>query len=102
LKGSGVSVLVRNKKLPLNLVKEAFSHSTTKGERLLQVETFGDTFGPGSRRKRPALASTSLADMLMKADDKFDDYDDANDGDYHKWDIKEAKDAVQHAIFSKG
>ena len=46
VKGSGVSVLVRNKKLPLSLVKEAFANSTTKGERLLQVEGFGDTFGP--------------------------------------------------------
>lgn len=34
-KGSGVSVLVKNKKLPLNLVKEAFNQTTTKGERLL-------------------------------------------------------------------
>ena len=28
-KGSGVSVLVKNKKLPLNLVKDAFNKSTT-------------------------------------------------------------------------
>ena len=32
---SGISVLVRNKKLPLNLVKEAFNKTLTKGERLL-------------------------------------------------------------------
>ena len=35
MKGSGISVLVRNKKLPLNLVKEAFNKTTSKGERLL-------------------------------------------------------------------
>ena len=34
-KGSGVSVLIRNKKLPLSLVKDAFNNSTSKGERLL-------------------------------------------------------------------
>jgi nuclear GTP-binding protein len=34
-KGSGISVLVKNKKLPLSLVKEAFATSTSKGERLL-------------------------------------------------------------------
>jgi nuclear GTP-binding protein len=34
-KGSGVSVLVRNKKLPLNLVKDAFNKTISKGERLL-------------------------------------------------------------------
>ncbi len=32
---SGISVLVRNKKLPLNLVKEAFNKTLSKGERLL-------------------------------------------------------------------
>lgn len=95
-------MLVRNKKLPLNLVKEAFTNSTTKGERLLQVETFGDTFGPGSRRKRPALASTSLTEMLTKAEDKFDEYDDVKDGDYHKWDEQGPKLEPQHAVFSKG
>jgi len=68
-KGSGVSVLVRNKKLPLSLVKEAFHNSTTKGERLLQVETFNDTFGPTSRRKRPNMNTSSLAEMLMNAEE---------------------------------
>lgn len=34
-RGSGVSVLIRNKKLPLNLVKEAFNQTISKGERLL-------------------------------------------------------------------
>jgi len=65
-------VLVRNKKLPLNLVKEAFTNSTTKGERLLQVEGFGETFGPTSRRKRPTIGTTSLADMLMNANENND------------------------------
>jgi len=41
-----VSVLVRNKKLPLNLVKEAFNSTASKGERLLQVEGYGEVFGP--------------------------------------------------------
>lgn len=60
-KGSGISVLVKNKKLPLSLVKEAFATSTTRGERLLQVEGFKDTFGPTARRKRPTMNTTSLA-----------------------------------------
>lgn len=34
-KGSGMSVLVRNKKLPLSLVKDAFNKTLSKGERLL-------------------------------------------------------------------
>lgn len=101
MKGSGVSVLVRNKKLPLSLVKEAFNNSTTKGERLLQVEGFNDTFGPGSRRKRPTLGTTSLAEMLMQVNEGQEDYDDAKDKDLHRFDVKE-REHVQHAIFSKG
>jgi len=50
------------------------------------VEGFNDTFGPTSRRKRPALSTTSLAEMLMQAEDKQDDYNPEKDGDFHKWD----------------
>ena len=63
-------MLVRNKKLPLSLVKEAFSKSTSAGERLLQVESFNDTFGPASRRKRPTMNTSSLAEMLLNAEEK--------------------------------
>ena len=34
-RSSGISVLVKNKKLPLNLVKDAFNKTLSKGERLL-------------------------------------------------------------------
>lgn len=101
-RGSGVSVLIRNKKLPLSLVKEAFANSTTKGERLLQVESFNDTFGPQSKRKRPNLQTSSLAEMLLNAEEKMDDYDAAKDNDLHKWEVQDFKDETSHAIFSKG
>jgi nuclear GTP-binding protein len=90
-KGSGVSVLVKNKKLPLSLVKEAFQSTTTKGERLLQVESFHDTFGPTSRRKRPNMHTSSLAEMLMNAEDAQGDYNAEKDGDLHKWEIADSK-----------
>ena len=53
--GSGFSVHLKTKKLPLSLVKETFNKTLSEGERLLQVSSFGDTFGPGARRKRPNL-----------------------------------------------
>jgi len=34
-KGTGYSVLVKGKKLPLSLVKETYDKTLTKGERLL-------------------------------------------------------------------
>ena len=38
--GSGFSVLVKGKKLPLSLVKETFDKTLSKGERLLQIESY--------------------------------------------------------------
>lgn len=87
-------MLVKNKKLPLSLVKDAFTNSLSKGDRLLQVEGFKDTFGPQSRRKRPTIGTTSLAEMLMQANDNMNEYNEANDKDLHRFDEVEAKDAV--------
>lgn len=87
-RGSGVSVLIRNKKLPLNLVKEAFSNTISKGERLLQVEKFEDTFGPTARRKRPTIGTSDMSEMLAKVGDNAVEYDPVNDNDLHKKFIK--------------
>lgn len=93
--------MVKNKKLPLSLVKDAFNKSTSKGERLLQIEKFEDTFGAMSRRKRPNVGTSCMAEMLMKIGDNHADYNEANDKDLHKFDFKE-KDEVKHAVFFKG
>ena len=93
-KGSGVSVLVKNKKLPLSLVKDAFNSTLGKGERLLQVETFQDTFGPTQRRKRPNIGTSCMDEMLQKANDTIDDYDPVKDNDLNKHIVKDAKDAA--------
>lgn len=53
--GSGFSVMLKSKKLPLSLVKETYNKTLSEGERLLQVAGFGDTFGPKSRRKKSTL-----------------------------------------------
>ena len=101
-RGSGVSVLVRNKKLPLNLVKDAFNKTISKGERLLQVEKFEDTFGPTSRRKRPNVGTSNLSDMIMKAGEDNVEYDATNDKDLHKFDAQDSKQEVAAAVFFKG
>lgn len=54
--GSGFSVHLKTKKLPLSLVKETYHKTLSEGERLLQVQSFTDTFGPNSKRKRPNLS----------------------------------------------
>ena len=84
-------MLVRNKKLPLNLVKEAFNSTASKGERLLQVEGYGEVFGPQSRRKRPTLGTTSLAEMIATSNEVNDSYDAKKDNDLHKHAIADMK-----------
>ena len=64
-------MLVKNKKLPLSLVKDAFNKSLSKGDRLLQIEKFEDTFGPLSRRKRPTVGTSSLDDLLNRVEENY-------------------------------
>ena len=101
-KGSGFSVLVKNKKLPLSIIKETFDKTLTKGQRLLQIETFQDTFGAKMKRKRPNLAITDLEAMAKEVTSKNDTYDSTKDNDLNKHVMQEFRDASRHSIFDKG
>jgi nuclear GTP-binding protein len=101
-KGSGFSVLVKNKKLPLSIIKESFDKTLTKGQRLLQIETFQDTFGPKMKRKRPNVALTDLEAMAKEVSSKNETYDSTKDVDLNKSVIQEFRDASRHSIFDKG
>lgn len=100
--GSGFSVHLKTKKLPLSLVKDTFSKSLSEGERLLQVQGFNETFGPKSKRKRPNLAISDLDALMQTVEEKHDGYSNVKDVDLHKHDVLDAKDEVRHAIFDKG
>ena len=90
--GSGFKIQLKTKKLPLSLVKDTFHKTLTDGERLLQVQSFGQTFGPKNQRKRPALLATSMEDLMTVMEKKHDDYDEAKDLDKTKFDIVDIKD----------
>ena len=100
--GSGFTVALRTKKLPLSLVKETFHKTLSEGERLLQVSSFNDTFGPKSRRKRPTIQLTGLDELMGNVDEKNGFYEPEKDADLHKNDFVESKNEVRHAIFEKG
>ena len=85
-------MLIQGKKLPLSLLKDHFDKTTSKGERLLQIESYNDTFGPKSKRKRPNLISENLEDMLMKVEENQLNYDETKDKDLHRGDIADMKD----------
>ena len=100
--GSGFSVHLKTKKLPLSLVKETFNKTLSEGERLLQVSSFGDTFGPSARRKRPNLMLQSMEEMADAVMEKQGFYEPDKDNDLHKNDFVETKNEARHAIFEKG
>ena len=87
-------MLVRNKKLPLSLVKDAFNSTLTKGDRLLQVESYKDTFGPLSRRKRPTIGTSCMTEMMTRTQETNEDYNPVKDIDLHRNDFIFAKDEV--------
>jgi nuclear GTP-binding protein len=101
-KGSGFSVLLQGKKLPLSLVKDTYNKTLSQGDRLLQIESFKDTFGPKQKRKRPNIAITDLEAMVRNVAEKVDSYNPVQDVDLHKNDEKDMRDGHRHKIFDKG
>ena len=100
--GSGFSIHLKSKVLPLSLVKDTLTKTLSEGDRLLQVQPFQDTFGPNSRRKRPNLAISGLEDLVAAVEQKQETYDEVKDVDLHKNDEVNERDEARHAIFEKG
>lgn len=57
--------LIKSNKLPLSLLAEKTQASQLK---VLEVETFDDTFGPKSKRKKPKLGCLDLEEMMNMQD----------------------------------
>ena len=93
---------LKTKKLPLSLVKETYNKTLSEGERLLQVQSFTDTFGPNSRRKRPNLSLQCMDQLMESVEEKHGFYEPSKDTDLHKNDMVELKNEARHAIFEKG
>jgi nuclear GTP-binding protein len=64
------TVLLREKKLPLQLLEDPERRVGGKAARasLLATQPFGDTFGPQRRRKRPKLAAEGLEALVAHAE----------------------------------
>ena len=54
------------------------------------------------KRKRPAIATTDLEEMVKSVDNKRGKYDSKVDTDWHKNDVMDSKDATRSKIFEKG
>ena len=91
------SVLLKSKKLPLSLLTDP---AKTKPVKMLEVETFEETFGKKKTRRRPKIGSESLGDLLSKAEEASSQYVPEKDSN-----IKteyEYMDAAKENIFTKG
>ena len=100
-KGSGHSILISGRKLPVSLLKGADIKSS-KNVRLLDIESFEDTFGAKARRKKPRITSYNLDSLVEKAQKRQLEYDPAKDEDYHKHDMIDAKERTKDKRMEAG
>jgi nuclear GTP-binding protein len=72
----GYTVLLREKKLPLQLLEDPEKKVGGKQARshILTTQPFKDTFGPNRKRKRPSIALESYADLVDSAEAKEEQY----------------------------
>eukprot|EP00960_Hanusia_phi_P044253 756538-Hanusia_phi.AAC.2 len=91
------TVLLKGKKLPMSLLTDS---AKIKSVKMLDVEPFEETFSKGRKRKRPKLASADLSEMLAKADEAKEGYDENKDSNIEE--MHEYSEAARENIFMKG
>uniref|UniRef100_A0A383VJE8 Nuclear/nucleolar GTPase 2 n=1 Tax=Tetradesmus obliquus TaxID=3088 RepID=A0A383VJE8_TETOB len=97
------TVLLREKKLPLQLLEDPERKVGGKQKRvdLLSTQPYGETFGPNRKRKRPKLAADGYDDLVQAAAAKEEKFD-AKGKDVVLGEFSEFKNAAKDAIFDKG
>merc|ERR1719421_1370069 len=98
------NVVLKASKLPMSLLKDSDKEGKMK---LLQVETFEQTFGPKKLRKKPKLAVDDLSALADRAESNTDKYAEDKDGqrvEYkeHEHQSGEDKTLVSEYVFQKG
>eukprot|EP00331_Platyophrya_macrostoma_P001886 CAMPEP_0176424676 /NCGR_PEP_ID=MMETSP0127-20121128/10965_1 /TAXON_ID=938130 /ORGANISM="Platyophrya macrostoma, Strain WH" /LENGTH=565 /DNA_ID=CAMNT_0017805751 /DNA_START=20 /DNA_END=1717 /DNA_ORIENTATION=+ len=92
-------ILIKQKQLPISLISEETKENKMN---ILEVETFEDTFGPKSKRKRPKLDNYVPINMLAKVEEKLEGYKMDKDRDLHKNDIVDSKDIAPSGLLKAG
>ena len=91
------TVLLKGKKLPLSLLQDS---AKTRPVKMLDVETFEETFSRKRKQKRPKLAGSDLAELLKKVDEKMESYDIKKDSNVVS--NIEYSEVAKENIFNKG
>ncbi|EFJ47260.1 hypothetical protein VOLCADRAFT_81595 [Volvox carteri f. nagariensis] len=98
------TVLLREKKLPLQLLEDPEKKGSGKQARasLLATQPFADTFGPKKQRKKPKLAVESLEDLVQTVGDKGERYDEGKASIGPSSELQGLKDVMLERAYEKG
>jgi nuclear GTP-binding protein len=91
------SVLIKQHKLPMGLLKDATSRQRMD---LLGAETYESTFGPRKQRKRAKLAVYDLESLVARAEGAAGDYVEGADSNIERF--ADYTDAAREKVFEAG
>lgn len=91
-------VVLNQTNLPVSLLNERAKFARV---HLLETESFESTFGKKSKRKKPNLKLNSLEEMVAKAENANETYDEVKDK-AKVTDAPDSKDAAREYIFAAG
>lgn len=80
------NILIKKRNLPMSLLSDPVKENKI---RLLDVETYEETFGPKSRRKKIKLQVNSLEEMAEKVVEKTQTYEPEKDRDIKREELDE-------------
>lgn len=92
-------VLLRQNKLPISLLRDV---KAEKSVNILQVESFGATFGQKALRKRPKLEISSMEELAQRACMKETEYKTSDDTDLTVDNPDGIGEAAREYIYQKG
>ncbi|CAG0912790.1 unnamed protein product [Notodromas monacha] len=92
-------VVLRPTKLPVSLLTEK---PKKKRSHILETESYETVFGPKKLRKRPTLSASSLEDIVSRAEELSDRYDEDKDRDRINNDPNLVKDLTREPIMRAG
>ncbi|ORZ40251.1 NUC091 domain-domain-containing protein [Catenaria anguillulae PL171] len=93
------TVLLRQNKLPLSLLKDS---TKTSQVHMLDNEPFANTFGPKAQRKKPKLKVEALDELTSVIEESLDQYNPKNDLSLPENQQEDFKDKASDTVFMKG
>lgn len=97
-KKDSYQVLLRQNKLPMSLLEE---NNHIPQVKVVETESYANTFGPKAQRKKPQLAVGDFAELASAADESQQDFEAKKEED-DSWKVDGWSQEAKEAIFHKG